>query len=272
MSNTSKNIGILGLGRLGHIYLDSLLKRARISPERLAVSHPRKEVLTQAKKAYGVSTFKNNADLIDACDTIFLCIKPQRIDEVMQPLSKKWRKNHLLISNLAGTAMAHIAQLCDGVPSVMRFMPNIAISEGKGVIVYCGHDRASHKVAQTWIKKLSGLGKFIEVEEAQMDAATGLSGSGPAFIFLIIEALIDAGVKMGLRRDQARDMAIWTCLGSADLARSTGHHPSVLKDWVTSPAGTAINGLHTLEKGGLRDALMNAVESATLRAKALRAR
>jgi pyrroline-5-carboxylate reductase len=175
----------------------------------------------------------------------------------------------LVVSVAAGVSTATIESALRAGTRVMRAMPNTAAQVGRSATGLAAGPHASPADAAAARELFEAVGRVVEVDEVHLDAVTGLSGSGPAYIFLIIEALSDAGVKVGLARTQAQDLAAQTVLGSAKLLIETGEHPGRLKDQVTSPGGTAIAGLHTLEAGGLRTTLMNAVEAATTRSREL---
>ncbi len=251
--------------------IKGLLSAAFIEAKNLLVSDVSAERLEWLHKEYHVKTTSDNGELAKKCDILLLAVKPQAIKEVLEGIADSVDDKKLVISIAAGVSIKTIASLLspDGKKKlgVVRTMPNTPALVLEGVTALA----ASHKVSASDLKIahriFEAVGKTVDVSEANLDAVTGLSGSGPAYIFMIIEALSDAGVKMGLSRDVSNILTLQTVLGSAKLAMESGKHPGELKDQVTSPGGTTISGLHTLEKGGLRTTLINAVEEATKRSQ-----
>ena len=248
-----------------------LLSASFIEAKNLMVSDVSADRLEWLHKEYHIKTTSDNRELVKKCDILLLAVKPQAIKEVLEGISDSVDDKKLVISIAAGVSIKTIASLLspDGKKKlgVVRTMPNTPALVLEGVTALA----ASHKVSVADLKIahriFEAVGKTVDVSEANLDAVTGLSGSGPAYIFMIIEALSDAGVKMGLSRDVSNILTLQTVLGSAKLAMESGKHPGELKDQVTSPGGTTISGLHTLEKGGLRTTLINAVEEATKRSQ-----
>jgi pyrroline-5-carboxylate reductase len=264
-----RRITIVGAGNMGEALLRGLLRSQAVSAEHIIATVRRQERLTYLQSTYGVQvTFDNVAAVRDA-DVVILAVKPQILDRVLNEIAGAVRPSALVLSIAAGIPTSAIeARLPAGV-RVCRAMPNTpAIVDAGATAIAPGAHAGADDLAQ--VRAIfEAVGSVIEVEEGLLDAVTGLSGSGPAYVFLIIEALSDAGVKVGLPRYQAQALAAQTVLGSAKLLIETGEHPGVLKDRVTSPGGTAIAGLHTLEEGGLRTTLINAVVSATNRSREL---
>jgi len=253
--------------------IKGMLSSSLIKASNILASEPSKSRQTFLTSEYKIKMVKDNLDLVKKADILIVAVKPQIISEVLNGIADQVDAKKLVISVAAGVPVSKIeGALSSGKKkklSVVRTMPNTpavvqegvtAISPGKGVSK--SDLKISHEIFQA-------VGRTVEVPEEQIDAVTGLSGSGPAYIFMIIEALSDAGVKMGLSRDVANELTVQTVLGSALLVRETGASPGDLKNRVTSPGGTTIAGLHALEKGSLRATLMNAVEKATLRSKEL---
>ncbi len=251
--------------------IKGLLSASFIEAKNLMASDVSAERLELLHKQYHVKTTGDNRELAKKCDILVLAVKPQAMNEVLEEIAEWVDHKKLVISIAAGVPIKAIADRLspDGKKKlgVVRTMPNTPALVLEGVTALA----ASHKVSAADLKVahriFEAVGKTVDVSEANLDAVTGLSGSGPAYIFMIIEALSDAGVKMGLSRDVSNILTLQTVLGSAKLALESGKHPAELKDMVTSPGGTSISGLHTLEKGGLRTTLMNAVEEATKRSQ-----
>jgi pyrroline-5-carboxylate reductase len=262
---TKQNVGFLGSGNMA----TALLRGLAALPEQFALhaSDVRAEKLTQL--AADVVRHPSNAALMGAVSVLVLAVKPQSFDAVLSEVHEHLRKETLVISVAAGVPIAAIeARLPEGT-RVVRSMPNTpaSVQAGATAIALGSHATAEDVTVARAI--FESVGRVVELEEALLDAVTGLSGSGPAYVMLMIEALADGGVKVGLHRDTALMLAAQTVYGSAKLLLDTGEHPGRLKDMVTSPGGTAIAGLHTLESGALRKTLIDAVEAATKRSEEL---
>lgn len=262
-------IGFLGAGNMAEALIRGLVKANHFSPERMIASGPRAERRAELESTYHLRTTASNPELAAQSTILVLAVKPQILDKVLRECASSIAPDTLVISVAAGVDCATMEGiLADGV-RVIRAMPNTPALVGAGATAISS---GSHATAEDLAKAkliFDAVGLTVTLDESQLDAVTGLSGSGPAYVFLILEALSDAGVKVGLSRRNAQALAAQTVMGSAKLLLETNLHPGQLKDMVTSPGGTAIAGLHTLEEGGLRTTLINAVESATLRAQTL---
>ena len=219
-------------------------------------------------RTYGVRG-GTNAEVVRESDVLVLGVKPQILDQVLRGISHDVSQDKLVISVAAGVPIAAIERRLTPPMRIVRAMPNTPATVGAGATAIALGEHATEADLAVARAIFDSVGITVQLEETQLDAATGLSGSGPAYIFLIIEALSDAGVKVGLSRRAAMQLAAQTVLGSAKLLIESGQHPGLLKDAVTSPGGTAIAGLHTLEAGGLRNVLMNAVEASCRRSREL---
>ena len=208
-------------------------------------------------------------NMASTADVLFLAVKPQQMPQVLTELRDVVNEDHLIVSIAAGVSLKTMTTHLGTKPRLIRVMPNTPSLVGLGASAFSRGASATDDDTALIQGLLSTVGTAIEVPEKLMDAVTGLSGSGPAYVYLMIEALSDGGVRMGLPRDAATKLAAQTVMGAAQMVLSTGQHPGQLKDAVTSPGGTTIAGLHALERGGLRASLMNAVEAATLRAREL---
>ena len=204
-----------------------------------------------------------------ACEVLVLAVKPGQADEVLSEISGHFSGEHILISIAAGVPLARMQKILGAGARIVRVMPNTPALVSAGASAYALSAGAQPGDAALARQLLSTVGEAFEVKESLLDAVTGLSGSGPAYAFLMIEALSDGGVAAGLPRDTATRLAAQTLLGSARMVLETGLHPGALKDMVTSPGGTTIEGLHELEKGGVRAALMNAVRAAADKSRRL---
>jgi len=207
--------------------------------------------------------------VLDRASLVFLAVKPQSMDGVLSELKTRLTSDHLLVSIAAGISLARLSSGLGGFSRLIRVMPNTPALVGAGASAFSRGAAATVDDGQQVQKLLSTVGLALEVPEKLLDAVTGLSGSGPAYVYQFIEGLSDGGVRMGLPRDVATRLAAQTVLGAAQMVLSTGQHPGALKDAVTSPGGTTIAGLHALEVGGMRGILMNAVQAATSRSKEL---
>ncbi len=221
--------------------------------------------------ATGVKTTGHNVEVFIAANLV-LAVKPQSMSEVLAELRGAVTSDHFVVSIAAGISIATMREALGAKPRLARVMPNTPALVGCGASAYSLDPSATSEDAGRLHRLLSAVGTCFEVPERLLDAVTGLSGSGPAFGYQVIDALSDGGVRMGLPREVATILAAQTILGAAKMVLETGQHPGVLKDQVCSPGGTTIAGLHALERGGLRAALMDAVEAATRRSAELSAR
>jgi pyrroline-5-carboxylate reductase len=264
-----QKIGFIGGGNMGEALIKGILKSGVCSRQAVYVSDIRSERLKTLQKSYGMKICKDNLATAAQADVLIVCVKPQNMEVVLAGLAPAISGRHLIISVAAGIPTDYISRHFKSSIPIIRVMPNTPALIGEGASALCKGRNAtdSHlKIAQS---VFSAVGKVVIVDESLMDAVTGLSGSGPAYVFLFVEALADAGVKMGLTREVALLLATQTCLGSAKMIAETGEHPARLRDMVTSPGGTTISGLHKLEAGRLRSTVMDAVEAATKRSQEL---
>jgi pyrroline-5-carboxylate reductase len=266
----NKKIGIIGTGNMGEALISGLVQSRSSAPENIICSDIRKEKLKSIKETYGVETKKSNIDVAKASEIVIYAIKPQIMAAIMRETADCLDMSKLIISIAAGVPLAAIETYLNKELRLIRVMPNIAASVKESATAIAAGKNATKSDVRLAKAIFDSVGTSVFIEEnVLMDAITGLSGSGPAYIFIIVDALADAGVKMGLSREDALILSTQTVLGAAKLLRDTKAHPGQLKDKVTSPGGTAIAGIHTLEKGGLRTTLINAVEAATQRSKEL---
>jgi pyrroline-5-carboxylate reductase len=265
----NRQVGFVGSGNMGEALIQGLLQGHLCQPDQIICSDARPEKLKAIREKYGVKGTSRNAEVAKKSDIIILAVKPQILKPVIHEIAKHCDLTKLIVSIAAGVSLDTIESFFQKELKLIRVMPNICVSVREGVSAIAGGRHASKEDLATAKTIFDSVGKSLFINEHLLDAVTGLSGSGPAYIFLIIDALADAGVKVGLSRDDALVMAAQTVLGAAKMLIETGEHPGKLKDMVTSPGGTSIAGLHALEKGGLRTTLINAVEVATQRAKVL---
>jgi pyrroline-5-carboxylate reductase len=265
----TKTIGFLGTGNMAEALIKGLLAAGLVDAKQVIGSDPRKEHREELRGRYGIEVTPHNADVVRKAEIVVLSVKPQILLSVCDDVTPHLKPNGLVISIAAGMPLQTIEAHLPPSTRVVRTMPNTPALVGAGATAIAGGTHATDEDVELARRIFDAVGKAVVLDESQLDAVTGLSGSGPAYVFLIIEALSDAGVKMGLSRHHAQALAAQTVLGSARLLIETNEHPGRLKDMVTSPGGTAIAGLHTLEAGGLRTTLINAVEAATLRSREL---
>ena len=265
-----KKIAIIGTGNMGGALIDGLVVSGSSKAENIICTDIREETLKRVNTKYGIRTTTDNKEACQISDIIVLATKPQILASVLKETAPFLTMEKVIISIAAGVPMVAIESCLNKKLRLVRAMPNIAVAVKQGATAIAAGPNAYPDDIQLAKAIFDSVGESVFIEEnILMDAITGLSGSGPAYIFLIVDALADAGVKMGLSRVDAQVLATQTVLGAAEMLKQTKEHPGQLKDKVTSPGGTAIAGIHTLEKGGLRTTLINAVEVATNRSKEL---
>ncbi len=254
---------------MGSALVRALVCQGSHAPERVLVSDPHSERRQALAADLGIRTSASNREAAEFADLLLLATKPQVFDKVLPDIASSTGPQTLVVSIAAGVSIGSMeSQLTPGT-RVVRCMPNTPALVGAAAIGIAAGTHASQADLDRVKALFDRVGVTVTLDESLLDAVTGLSGSGPAFIFVIIEALADAGVKMGLSRSAAMRLAAQTVYGAAKLLIETGEHPGRLKDMVCSPGGTTIAGLHTLESGGLRTTLIDAVEKATLRSQDL---
>lgn len=265
----SKRIAVVGAGNMGEAILRGILKADWAKPQALRASHPRRERREELEEELGITVHEDNAEAAAWADVVVVAVKPQIIESVLDEIAPAVDAGDLVVSIAAGTETGSIEEhLVDGA-AVVRAMPNVTVTVDVGATAICAGSHATGDDLEAARAIFEAVGVVVEVDEYLMDAVTGLSGTGPMYIFQIIEGLSDAGVKVGLSRHDANTLAVHTVLGAAVMAEETGEHPGKLKDMVTSPGGTAISALHSMEQNGLRALLIDAVEAATERSREL---
>jgi pyrroline-5-carboxylate reductase len=266
-SGKATTIAVIGAGQMGEALIGGWLAAKTVVPDALFATDASAERRDMMKRRFGVRTGSDNRDAASWADVVVLAVKPQILDEVVKGLSSALA-GKLVLSIAAGVTIAHLAKLAPKGARIVRAMPNTPVLVRDGVSALSFGAGVTDKDQQLARRLFEAVGRAVVVEERLMDV-TGLSGSGPAYVFLAIEALADGGVKMGLPRTVADLLAAQTVLGAARMVLETGEHPAKLKDRVASPGGTTIAGLHRLEQGGLRATLMAAVEAAAKRSEEL---
>ncbi len=264
-----KMIGFIGSGNMGEALIAGLLKARFTTPEKIMVFDTDGERLRFVQKKYGIKKASDNHHLSRQCDPLLLCVKPQSMKEVVEEIADSLDASRLLISIAAGVPLDTIETYARKQLRLVRVMPNINALVQEGAAAIARGNLATDEDLQLAKSIFDCVGKSIIVHEPLMDAVTGISGSGPAYVFLIIEALTDAGVHLGMTRAQAFTLVTQTVMGSVKHLFDRGEHPALLRERVTSPGGTTAAGLYKLEEGGLRKILIDAVIAATQRSKEL---
>lgn len=264
-----KKIGFIGAGNMATALIRGLISSGASSAERIICSDIKEAKISALREQFGIRTTTDNCRVIVDADIVIYAIKPQIMARILKETSSCLDMTKLVVSIAAGVPLAAMESCLKKPLRLIRVMPNVASAVMESATGITSGDHVVNGDLELARAIFDSIGKTVVVDEYLMDAVTGLSGSGPAYIFLIVDAMADAGVKVGLSREDALCLSAQTLLGAAKLLMETGEHPGKLKDSVTSPGGTAIAGLHTLEEGGLRTTLINAVESATARAREL---
>lgn len=262
-------IGILGLGKMGEALVKGIERSGHKKKYSLMASSRSKENAADAEKRLGIKCVTDNKKLVANADVVILCVKPHQAQGVLEDLASTFTPDHLIISVCASLTTGQISEWSGKRAAVVRAMPNTPCLIGEGMTVFCSGPRVLEEHMKLTSAIFSTVGQVVSLEEHLMDGVTGLSGCGPAYIYLVIEALSEAGVKVGLPRQVATLLAAQTIVGSAKMVLDRGEHPAALKDEVTTPAGCTIDGLMALEEGKLRVTLIKAVLAAAKRSRKL---
>jgi pyrroline-5-carboxylate reductase len=263
---SDKKLAVLGTGKLGGILLRAYLKQGLFSPKHVTATVRHDEKAAALSNELSVKVGTNNRNAVKGTDIVLLAVKPQVVSDVLKEIKPALGKNTLIISVAASVPTSYIEQRTGEKVPVVRAMPNTCSAVGSGMTGICRGSHASADHLEIAEAMFSAVGRAVVVDEKNMDAVTGLSASGPAFAYIILESLAEAGVKVGLPRDVATLLAAQTMKGAASVVLETGDHPALLKDSVTTPAGCTIDGILELEEGKLRVTLIKAVVKATHRA------
>lgn len=264
------SIAVVGGGKIGEALIAGLVASG-VNPKDICVSNRSPERGQELKETYGVMPFTNNAEAVDEVEVVFLCVKPKQVLGVVEEIADVVDNNTAttVVSMAAGITTSAIEEALSAGTSVARVMPNTPMLVGKGMCAVAPGRFLGEEQLSAVLEYLEAVGSVRVVDEADMDAVTALSGSAPAYIFLVAEALIDAGVNQGLKREDARDFAITAILGAGAMMAETGKEPSELRANVSSPAGTTIAAIRELEESGLRGAFYRAVEKCAKRSAEL---
>lgn len=264
-----RKTGIIGTGKMGEALVSGLLRSGSASKDELLVTDILPERRQHMARTYGVTCLDDNAELVKLCRTVTIAVQPRDVKTVLASIRSALTEEHLLVSIAAGITTGFILRELGKPQPLVRAMPNNPCTVGEGMIVLSPTPAVKPEQLETVKELFSSVGRVAVAEERYFDAVTGLSGSGPAYVYLVIEALADGGVRMGLPKSLALVLAAQTVLGSAKAVLARGEHPAKLRDEVATPGGTTVEGLYEIEKAGVRVALMNAVEKATTRAATL---
>ena len=264
-------VAVLGAGKMGGILLQAFLKENLFAADRIRATVGHAERALALSTQWGVDVSTNNLEAVRQSDLILIGVKPFQVPDLMAEIKPALAPEKMLVSFAASVKTRAIEDAAGMEIAVVRAMPNTPSALGAGVAALCRGRFVSEAQMELAQRIFETVGRTVTVDEKHMDAVTGLSGSGPAYLYIIIEALAEAGVKVGLPRDIATELAAQTAYGAAKMVLETGYHPALLKDAVTTPAGCTIDGILELEEGGLRVTLIKAVMRATERARQLAA-
>lgn len=262
-------LGFIGCGVMANAIMGGIIKAGLYQPVQIIGGDPSEESRMKTKASRGIEVTEDNREVLEKSDIIFLAVKPQYYPQMLESIKDYVRDDHLFISMGAGKTLNFLAEHFGRPVKVVRIMPNTPAQVGEGMTAACPNELVTDEEIEKVMALLSTFGKAEILPESLFDIVTGVSGSGPAYVFMFIEALADAAVDGGMPRKQAYTFAAQTLLGSARMLLETGKHPGELKDMVTSPAGTTIAGVRVLEERGLRSAVIEGVAKATQRSKEL---
>jgi pyrroline-5-carboxylate reductase len=265
-----KVVGFIGAGNMGEVLIRGLMQSGKVNQSDIIASDVSQERLEYLAKTYGIRTTASNVELVESSSIVIIAVKPQNIEDLLEELASSSNEGHLFISIAAGITTEKLSKKMHHKSGIIRVMPNAPASVLAGIAALYPGRNIMPADLQRAVSIFECVGRTVIIKnEALMDVVTGLSGSGPAFIFMLIESLSDAGVQLGISRKEASLLAAQTVFGAAKMLLETGKHPSELKDIVATPGGTTFAGLKSLEKGNFRSTIMDAVEAATARSREL---
>ncbi len=262
-------LGFIGCGVMANAMMSGILKAGLYLPDEIIGGDPSEQSRKRTKQNNGIETTDDNLRVLSESDYVFFSVKPQYYTEMIARIKDAVRDDHVIISIGAGRTLSYLAEQFGRPVKVVRVMPNTPAQVGEGMSAVCANEYVTDDELDNVLAILQTFGKAEVMPESMFDVVTGISGSGPAYVFMFIEALADAAVEGGMPRDKAYTFAAQTVCGSAKMVLETGKHPGELKDMVTSPAGTTIAGVRILEEKGLRSAVIEGAAAATARSKAL---
>ncbi len=262
-------VGVIGAGRIGEALISGLLKAGFTTPSEVVASDVNESRRKHLSSTYGVRCVNDNVEAVKASEVVVLSVKPKDVGKVLEQVRDALTQDHLLISVAAGVATSYIARVLGKQVPIVRAMPNVAVLVREGMTVITPGPWAEERHLELAEKLFSSVGRTMRMPEELFDAVTALSGSGPAYASLIIEAMIDAGIRVGLPREAASVLAAQSVLGAAKMLLEAGEHPARLREMVTTPAGVTIEGIVELEEGRLRATIIRAITKATQRSREL---
>lgn len=267
---SGKIVGFIGAGNMGEVLIRGLIQSGKVKASDIIASDVNRGRMQYISDTYGVRTTTSNVEVVESASIVIIAVKPQNIDDLLDELSHSSHEGHLFISIVAGITTERLAAKMHHKSGIIRVMPNAPASVLAGIAALYPGRNISPEDLQRATSIFECVGRTVVIRnESLMDVVTGLSGSGPAFVFLVIESLSDAGVQLGISRKESSLLAAQTVYGAAKMLLETGRHPSELKDIVATPGGTTFAGLKMLEKGNFRSTIMDAVEAATARSREL---
>ncbi|WP_158212460.1 pyrroline-5-carboxylate reductase [Natranaerobius trueperi] len=266
LNNPNLKVGVIGVGNMGQSLIKGFIDSKTLPAENVVVFNRSKEKVINLQESHNVTEASSIEELVDQCNVIFLSIKPQDLSNLLENISNKDIDNKIFVSVVVGVSISFIEEKLDSTAKVIRLMPNTPCLIGHGVTAMAYNNRTDNQEIKLVSDLVKSTGEVIEVSEEQMDAVTGLSGSGPAYVFMLIQALTSGGVKQGLSHEQSKILAAQTVQGAAKMVLETDKHPEELKDMVSSPGGTTIQAVQYLEDNAIRGAFMKAVELSSHRA------
>ena len=271
MAPDPRRIAILGCGKIGDALVAGLLSTGWRRPDEIVVTARRDDRVAELSERHGVTATRSNAEAVNGAGVVVIAVKPQDFDVLLGDIGGLLDPQQVVLSIAAAVPTAAIERrLADSVP-VLRAMPNTPATVHEGVAGLCAGAHASEEHLAAGEEVLAHVGRVVRVPETYMDAVTAVSGSGPAYFALLAEAMIEAGILLGLSREVSTDLVVQTMLGTAKLLRDEGMHPVELREMVTSPGGTTIRAIHELEQAGVRAAFLNAIQAAMVRSRELAA-
>jgi pyrroline-5-carboxylate reductase len=264
----TQNLTIIGVGKMGETLISSLLKNKVVDAGQIFGTTSREDTAVKVREKLAIKVSTNNQEAVTKGDIVILAVKPQMISKVLTQILPQLEQNKIIISIAAATSTGNIEEQINKTMPVIRAMPNTASLVNEGMTVLCPGKHVKEEHLKLALKIFKSIGEVETINrEELMDVVTALSGSGPAYSYMMIESLTDGGVRMGLPRELARKLAAQSVLGGAKMILKTGLHPALLKDEVTTPAGVTIDGLMELEDGGFRVALIKAIDRATQKSR-----
>ena len=264
-----RTVAFLGGGRMGEALVSGLIRSGGRTTDEIVVTARREERVTELAERYGVSTTLSNPEAVSSAGTLVLMVKPQDMEALLEQISQHVTPDHLVVSFAAGIRTSFVEKHLPETVPVVRVMSNVAVLVDEAMSVVAAGAHAQDKHVATASELLGYVGRVLTLKESHLDAITATSGSGPAYFFLLAEAMIEACILLGLSRDVATELIIQTMLGSAQMLRDTGKHPVELRAMVTSPGGTTIAAIRHLEEAGVRAAFLNAIDAARNRSAEL---